>query len=139
MTLIDANAVASRRLINNNFKYTIPALNSNRTIASIITRLRTKRVKGMKISTDGQRSYTNHCPNYLNIQQSPQHILSCSAIQERERARLFKISPEDLIFSDKAVEERSKASFFINLYIMDTPTKTIHLRSPKPVDMVMNL
>ncbi|GFW27366.1 hypothetical protein TNCV_590611 [Trichonephila clavipes] len=57
----------------------------------------------MKISSDGQRSYTNHCPNYPNVQLSSQHILSCPAIH----ARLFKVSPEDpedLIFSYKAVE-----------------------------------
>ncbi|GFX68648.1 hypothetical protein TNCV_1800611 [Trichonephila clavipes] len=72
-------------------------------MASIITRLKTKHVKGMKTSTDGQRAYINHCPNRPNVQLSPQYILSCPAIQ----ARLFKISPEDpgdLIFSDKAVE-----------------------------------
>ncbi|GFS98567.1 hypothetical protein TNCV_2987011 [Trichonephila clavipes] len=74
----------------------------------------------MKISTDGQRSYTNHCPNCPNLQLSPQHILSCPSIQ----ARLIKISPEDpedLIFSYEAVEvakdvfdsstKRSKAFF----------------------------
>ncbi|GFU92614.1 hypothetical protein TNCV_4795421 [Trichonephila clavipes] len=117
--IIDANPFVSRRLINNNFKYPIPAINSNRAIALIITRLRTKHVKGMKISTDGQ-SYTNHCTNYPYVQLSPQHILNCPAIQ----ARLFKIGPEDtenLIF-DKTVErlsklcstvsKRSKASFF---------------------------
>ncbi|GFX50473.1 hypothetical protein TNCV_2429421 [Trichonephila clavipes] len=57
----------------------------------------------MKFLTDGQRSYTNHCPNCPNVQLFPQHILSCPTIQ----ARLFKISPEDpedLIFSDKAIE-----------------------------------
>ncbi|GFS77846.1 hypothetical protein TNCV_3031721 [Trichonephila clavipes] len=62
-----------------------------------------KHVKGMKISTDGQRSYTNHCPNCPNVQLSPQHILSCPATQ----TRIFKISSkdqDDLIFSDKAVE-----------------------------------
>ncbi|GFS76393.1 hypothetical protein TNCV_1620341 [Trichonephila clavipes] len=53
-TLIDANAVASLRLINNNFKYSIPALNNNCTIASIITTFGKRHVKGMKISTDGQ-------------------------------------------------------------------------------------
>ncbi|GFW45971.1 hypothetical protein TNCV_3275891 [Trichonephila clavipes] len=90
-------------LINNNFKYYVTALNNNRTIASIITKLRTKHVNGMKISTEGQKSHINHCPNCPNVQLSPQHILSCPAIQ----ARLFKISsedPEDLIFCDKAVE-----------------------------------
>ncbi|GFS49235.1 hypothetical protein TNCV_2410591 [Trichonephila clavipes] len=51
--LIDTNAVASRKLINNNFKYSIPDLNRSCTMASIITRLRTKHVKGIKISTDG--------------------------------------------------------------------------------------
>ncbi|GFV87102.1 hypothetical protein TNCV_5113201 [Trichonephila clavipes] len=50
--LIGANAVASRRLIKYNLKNSILVLNSNRTIASIISRLRTKHVKGMKISTD---------------------------------------------------------------------------------------
>ncbi|GFX94094.1 RNase H domain-containing protein [Trichonephila clavipes] len=70
-TLMDANPVASRRLINNNFKYSIPVLNSNRTIASIIIRLRTKHVKEMKISTVGQRNYTNHCPNCPNVHLSP--------------------------------------------------------------------
>ncbi|GFW23643.1 retrovirus-related Pol polyprotein from transposon 297 [Trichonephila clavipes] len=102
-TLINTNAVASRRLINNNFKYSIPALNSNRRIASIITRLKRKPVKGMKTSTDGNRSKTNHCPSCPNVQLSSQHILSCPEIQ----ARLIKISTddlEDLIFSDKAVE-----------------------------------
>ncbi|GFV09948.1 hypothetical protein TNCV_4884821, partial [Trichonephila clavipes] len=54
--LIDANAVASRRLISNNLKYFIPASNSNRTITSITIILRTKHViKGMKIPTDGQK------------------------------------------------------------------------------------
>ncbi|GFU25957.1 RNase H domain-containing protein [Trichonephila clavipes] len=102
-TLNDANAVASRSLINNNFKYSIPSLNNNRTIASIITRLRTNHVEGMKISTDGQRGYTNHCSNCCNVQLSPQHILSCPEIQ----TMLFKISaedPEDLIFSYKVIE-----------------------------------
>ncbi|GFV84231.1 RNase H domain-containing protein [Trichonephila clavipes] len=102
-TLIDANAVASRRLISNNLKYFIPALNSNRTITSITIILRTKHVKGMKISTDGQKRYTNHCPNCSNVQLSPQHVLNCPAI----KASVFKIGPEDpenLIFSDKAVE-----------------------------------
>ncbi|GFT05419.1 hypothetical protein TNCV_124211 [Trichonephila clavipes] len=80
-----------------------PVLTSNRTIRSIKTRLRTEYVKGMKISTDRQRSYTNNCSKFPNVQLSPQHILSCPAIQ----ARLFKICPKDpdyLIFSDKAVE-----------------------------------
>ncbi|GFX33133.1 hypothetical protein TNCV_5043011 [Trichonephila clavipes] len=103
MSLIDANVVTTRRLINNNFKCRIPALNSNRTMASIITRFTTKHVKGMKISNDGQRSQTNHCPNCLNIQLVPQHVLRYPAIQ----TRLFNISPEDpedLIFIDKAAE-----------------------------------
>ncbi|GFX66762.1 hypothetical protein TNCV_3048601 [Trichonephila clavipes] len=126
-TLIDANVAASRRLINNNFKYFFPSSPYN---ASIITRLKTKLVKGRKISTDGQRSYTNHCPICPNVQLSPQH--SCPTIQ----ARLFKISPEDLIFPDKAVErlpklsstasERSKAFLLINLHIMDMSTTTTY-------------
>ncbi|GFX12195.1 hypothetical protein TNCV_1103131 [Trichonephila clavipes] len=116
-TLIDTIAVASRRLINNNFNYPIPALNCNRTIASIITSLGTKYVKRMKISTDGQRSHANHCPNCTNVQLSLQHVFGCPEIQ----SRLFEISPEYLIFSDKAVEvafdtasERSKASFLLH-------------------------
>jgi hypothetical protein len=57
----------------------------------------------MIISTEGQRSYSTHCPNCPGVQLSPQHIFGCPAIQ----ARLFKISiedPEVLIFSEKAVE-----------------------------------
>ncbi|GFU33336.1 hypothetical protein TNCV_4920831 [Trichonephila clavipes] len=54
----------------------------------------------MKISTDGQKTSQIIAPTVLNVQLCPQHILSCPAIQ----ARLFKINPEDLIFSDKAVE-----------------------------------
>ena len=56
-TLVDANGVANSRLTNNSFKFSIPALNCNRTLASIIIRLQTKHVKGMKISADGQRNY----------------------------------------------------------------------------------
>ncbi|GFX88353.1 hypothetical protein TNCV_1705731 [Trichonephila clavipes] len=95
-----------------------PAISNNRTIGSVITRLGTKRVKGMQIPTDGQESYTNHYPNCPNVQLSPQHILSCPAIQ----ARIFKVRQEDteyFIFSDKAImtslnlsktaSERSKA------------------------------
>ena len=81
ITSNDANAVASRRLINNKFKFSIPTLNCNRTIASIITRLRTKHMKGLKISTDGQRSYTNTCPNCPDLQLSPQHVFDCSTIR----------------------------------------------------------
>ncbi|GFX41787.1 hypothetical protein TNCV_389001 [Trichonephila clavipes] len=65
-----ASQTKSQRLINNNFKYSFPGLNNNSTIASIITTLRTKQIKGMKISTDGQRSYNNHCPNCPNVQLS---------------------------------------------------------------------
>ncbi|GFW98991.1 hypothetical protein TNCV_1782101 [Trichonephila clavipes] len=152
--------------------YPIPALNSNRIIASKLTKLRTKHVKGMQISTDDkevvtglfrafslillgnlwgqnriisiQRSQeeTTICrlvnryiwelmhsqvsrvdeemippgyevsqsyPNCLNVQLSPQYILSCPAIQ----ARLFKIrpeDPEDLIFADKAIERLQRLS-----------------------------
>ncbi|GFU67201.1 hypothetical protein TNCV_4689331 [Trichonephila clavipes] len=71
-----------------------------------------KHVKGKKISPDGQRSYTNHCPNCPTVQLSPQHILSYPAI----RAGFFKIGPkdpEDLIFSGKAVEEVVFDSFAI--------------------------
>ncbi|GFV81637.1 RNase H domain-containing protein [Trichonephila clavipes] len=75
--LINAREVANRRLIRNNFKYSIPALNSSRTIEPRITRLRTNHVKEMKISTDGQRSITNHSSNCPNFQLSPQHVLSC--------------------------------------------------------------
>ena len=57
-TLVLANAVAS----NNNFKFSIPALNCNRTLTSIIIRLRTKYVREMKISADRQRSYSRNCP-----------------------------------------------------------------------------
>ncbi|GFV65337.1 RNase H domain-containing protein [Trichonephila clavipes] len=102
-TPLDTNAVANRRLINDNFQYSIPALNINRRIALIITRHKTKHIKEIKISADGKRSYSNHCPSCLNVQLSPQHILSCLEIQ----ARLFKISPkdsEDSIFTDKVVE-----------------------------------
>ncbi|GFS53952.1 hypothetical protein TNCV_3761721 [Trichonephila clavipes] len=71
---------------------------------SIVTRLRTKHIKGMKPSTDEQRSYTNHCSDCPNVQLSPQHILSCCPeIQDR----LFKMSPEDpedFISTDKVVE-----------------------------------
>ncbi|GFY02242.1 hypothetical protein TNCV_5101011 [Trichonephila clavipes] len=84
-TLIDAYTVACRRLINNNFKYSSPALNNNRTIASIITRLRTTHVKEMKISTDGQRSYTNNCLNCPNVHLSPQHILSCPTVHTHKQ------------------------------------------------------
>ncbi|GFU26516.1 hypothetical protein TNCV_2463591 [Trichonephila clavipes] len=84
MNLIHINAVASRRLINKSFKYSIPALNSNCTITSIIMRLRTRQVKEMKFSTDGQRNYTNHCPN---IQLSPQHVLSCPETQAKHFTR----------------------------------------------------
>ncbi|GFW88212.1 hypothetical protein TNCV_2649051 [Trichonephila clavipes] len=69
----------------------------------------TKHVKGIKIPTDGKRSYKNHCQNCPNAQLSLQHALSCPAIQ----AKLFKISPEDpedVIFSDKAVERLPKLS-----------------------------
>ncbi|GFV74172.1 hypothetical protein TNCV_2848911 [Trichonephila clavipes] len=68
-----------------------------------LTRLRTKHVKGMKISTDRHRSNTNHIPYCPNVQLSPQHTLSCPAIQ----VRLFKIclkDPKYLMFSDKAFE-----------------------------------
>ena len=105
LTLIDANAVASRKLTcQQGKKFSIPELNSDRTISTIIARLRTKHLKGMRISADGQRSYTRlcpHCPD--NIQLSPQHILSCPAML----AKLFNISIEDpveLLFTDKAVE-----------------------------------
>ncbi|GFX22808.1 hypothetical protein TNCV_2605501 [Trichonephila clavipes] len=57
----------------------------------------------MRISTDGQRSSTNHCPNCPYVQLYPQLGLSCPA----NPARLFNISPEhpgDRIFSDKDVE-----------------------------------
>ena len=56
-TLFDANGVANSRPINNSFKFSIPSLNCNRTLASIIIRLRTKHVMGVKSSVDGQRSY----------------------------------------------------------------------------------
>ncbi|GFX89554.1 hypothetical protein TNCV_72471 [Trichonephila clavipes] len=68
--------------------------------ASIITRRRTKHVKGMKISKL-RKSLLKL--NYPNVQLSPQYILSCRSIQ----SRLFKISPkdpEDVMFSDKAVK-----------------------------------
>ncbi|GFV90103.1 nup43 [Trichonephila clavipes] len=54
-------------------------------------------------STDGQRSYTNHCQNCPNVQLSPQHILSSPAIQAMHLNISLK-DPEDLIFSDKVVE-----------------------------------
>ncbi|XP_054713646.1 uncharacterized protein LOC129223104 [Uloborus diversus] len=108
LPLIDADAVASRRFISNSFKTSIPALtvilNCNRTIASIITRLRTKYVKGMKISNDGVRRYSIHCPHCPDFQLSPQYGFACPAIQ----ARLLKISmddPNDMILLEKAVEE----------------------------------
>ncbi|GFU68026.1 hypothetical protein TNCV_2823691 [Trichonephila clavipes] len=96
--LIDADVIASQRLINNNFKYSIPALNSNRTTPSIVTRLRTKHVKGIKISFEGRRSYTNHSSALMF-----NSLHSMSSVQ----AKLFKISLEDsddLIFSNKVVE-----------------------------------
>ncbi|GFX13087.1 hypothetical protein TNCV_2357431 [Trichonephila clavipes] len=60
----------------------------------------------MIISTDGQKVTQITAQTTPNDQLSPQHILSCPAIQ----GRLFKISPEDpddLIFFDKAVEHSS--------------------------------
>ncbi|GFU38322.1 hypothetical protein TNCV_2433161 [Trichonephila clavipes] len=55
---------------------------------------------------NGPRSYIIRFPYCPNVQLSPQHILRCPAIHTHThtQARLFKISPEDLIFSDKAVE-----------------------------------
>ncbi|GFW87908.1 uncharacterized protein TNCV_1360121 [Trichonephila clavipes] len=66
----------------------------------------------MEISTDGQKSYTNHCPNCPNLQLYPQHILSCPAIQ----ARLFNISPEDPEVSRAHIPEGP------NLYIQSGST-----------------
>ncbi|GFT92619.1 hypothetical protein TNCV_1481061 [Trichonephila clavipes] len=57
----------------------------------------------MEIFTDGQISYTSHCPNCPNVKLPTQHIFIYRIIQ----ARLFKISPkdpEDLIYYDKDVE-----------------------------------
>ncbi|GFX45110.1 hypothetical protein TNCV_3431581 [Trichonephila clavipes] len=74
----------------------------------------------MKISIDGQRRYSNHCPNCPNVQKSSQHVLNCPAIQ----VRFSKISPEDLeysIFSKKLLRlpkrfstasERSKSFLY---------------------------
>ena len=59
-TPVEANPVASCRLTNNNFEFSIPALNCNRVLASIIFRLRPTHVRGMKISADEQRSYSSY-------------------------------------------------------------------------------
>ena len=62
-----------------------------------------RHVNGMKISADGQRSYSKHSPYCPDFYLSPQHTFGCLALQ----VRLFKINledPDDLIFSDKAVE-----------------------------------
>ncbi|GFS51382.1 hypothetical protein TNCV_548681 [Trichonephila clavipes] len=77
-----------------------------------------------------KKFYTNNCPNCPNIQLPSQHILSCQEIQ----ARLFKISPKDLEDLrtllrlpklSSTASERSKASVFINLHIMDKSTTTL--------------
>ncbi|GFW98776.1 hypothetical protein TNCV_2837371 [Trichonephila clavipes] len=75
----------------------------------------------MKISTEKQISYTNQCSNCPYVQLSPQHILSCPAIQ----SRLFKKSAQKIkkILSSfikllrlpklySTASEQSKASFY---------------------------
>ncbi|XP_054724287.1 uncharacterized protein LOC129234319 [Uloborus diversus] len=85
LTLVDANVVAGRRLIGQQAKRnSIPDLNGYRAISTTITRLRTNHLKGMRLSVEGQRSYTNFCPHCPNdIPMSRQHIFSCPAIQAK--------------------------------------------------------
>ncbi|GFU77945.1 RNase H domain-containing protein [Trichonephila clavipes] len=57
-TVFDANAVAKQKLCSNPRKnLSLPELIYSREITSIITRLRSKHVKGMKIRHDSSRSY----------------------------------------------------------------------------------
>ncbi|GFY14922.1 hypothetical protein TNCV_234721 [Trichonephila clavipes] len=102
-SFIDANAVAGRRLINNNFKCSIPALNRTRTITLIIPRLRTKHVKGIVISTLTDKEVIQ-----INAQTALMFtcIYNVSSAEPAIQSMLFKISPEDpedFIFFDKAV------------------------------------
>lgn len=103
LTLTDADAIASRRLLSaTSQKHSIPTLNCDRAISTTIARLRTKHFKGMKISPDGHRSYRS-CPHCIDTELSPDHIFDCPAIL----AKLFRIHldpPQQLLYSSEVVD-----------------------------------
>lgn len=102
MTLSDADAIASRRLLQASAKHSIPALNCDRAISTTIARLRTKHLKGMKIFPDGHRSYRS-CPHCKNTELSPNHLFDCPAIV----AKLLKIHivpPHQLLYSMEVID-----------------------------------
>ncbi|CAL1272681.1 unnamed protein product, partial [Larinioides sclopetarius] len=103
LTLTDADAIASRRLLPaSSQKQSIPALNCDRAVSTTIARLRTKHFKGMKISPDGRRSYRS-CLHCTDTELSPDHIFDCPAIL----AKLFRVHldcPKQLLYSTEVID-----------------------------------
>ena len=82
VTLKVINAVAKSKFKNMavKLKHQICELNASRTLANILTRLRTCYLRGMKIQKDGTKKYLpcRNCGSDTEL--SPEHIFSCPAI-----------------------------------------------------------
>lgn len=102
VTFVDANAAAKRRIFDSKFsKPSIPDLNCPRHLSSIVARLRTGHLKGMKIAPDNTRSYVP-CGNCSDAELTPEHIFDCQAVIRS----LFQLGdpPQDLLYSMRAPE-----------------------------------
>ena len=103
LTLTDADAIASRRLLpSSSQKHSIPALNCDRAVSTTIARLRTKHFKGMKISPDGHRSYRS-CPHCPDTELCPDHIFGCPAILAKLH-RIHLDPPHHLLYSTEVID-----------------------------------
>ena len=80
VTLKDINAAAKSKLKNKTMKLRICELNTSRILANILTRLRTRHLRGMKIQKDGTKRYQpcRNCGSDTEV--SPVHLFSCPAI-----------------------------------------------------------
>ncbi len=81
VTLSDINSVTKAKLNDRKIqiKHQIPEISTDRTLTSTLTRLRTGHFRGMKIHSDGTRTYCL-CKNCPDIELTPKHLFNCPAI-----------------------------------------------------------
>ncbi|GFX68356.1 hypothetical protein TNCV_2817301 [Trichonephila clavipes] len=104
LTLTDADAISRRKLTFHSVeKHFISELNCNHVISPIIARLRTRHLKGMKISPDGQRSY-NTCPHCPDIQLSPNHVFNCPSTLAKLHNIDLKPTGHQLLYTPKVLD-----------------------------------
>ncbi|GFV84131.1 teneurin-m [Trichonephila clavipes] len=122
--LTDADVIARRKLTSHPFrKHFIPEINFNRVISNTIAILCIRHFKGMKISSDGQRSYLSSLP--CDVHLSPNHIFNCPSIL----AELYNIGPSTVLYAKGRRHNedlfRCLRRHLISMYYLDKTTRGI--------------